>query len=276
MGRLVHRGRGRPAAAPARGQLLALRQRDELRLHVRHRDRPVVPDPARARRQWFSSGRVCFSTLPIADRGSAASWALRRAPMEMGLLGSLVLVNTLFFARVQFWSGDWAWGPRYMQIVLPCLAAMAAPADDLGLWRRAVLLTALGLVFAALPAVLIRFTYLFNTAYLAMPPDRLSGGPSDWDNSYYASCGTRGGSTDGLASAPIPKTVANTVSGSGQSRVEFWWPRPSATAGCGACASGCSRRSPLSRASGCSAATRRALRSPPRHPNPRRRGFRHR
>ena len=79
--------------------------------------------------------------------------------MEMGLLASLVIVNTLFFARVQFWSGDWAWGPRYMQIVVPCLAAMAAPLMDSPGWRRALIaVSVLGLLFAALPAVLVRFT----------------------------------------------------------------------------------------------------------------------
>ena len=70
-----------------------------------------------------------------------------------------MVVNTLFFARVQFWSGDWAWGPRYMQIVVPCLAAMAAPLMDSRAWRRAlIVVSVLGFFFAALPAVLMRFT----------------------------------------------------------------------------------------------------------------------
>ena len=81
--------------------------------------------------QWFSSGKSMFLFAPIAIivvLGLGRS--VRKVPMEMILLGSLVVVNTLFFARVQFWSGDWAWGPRYMQIVVPCLAAMAAPLMD--------------------------------------------------------------------------------------------------------------------------------------------------
>ncbi len=78
--------------------------------------------------QWLSSGKSVFLYAPIAIVVVAGLWwAVRRAPMAMCLLGGIVGVNTLFFARVQFWSGDWAWGPRYMQIVLPCLAAMAAP-----------------------------------------------------------------------------------------------------------------------------------------------------
>ena len=81
--------------------------------------------------QWFSSGKSLFLFAPIAIVvvfGLVRS--ARKVPMEMLLLGSLVVVNTLFFARVQFWSGDWAWGPRYLQIVVPCLAAMAAPLMD--------------------------------------------------------------------------------------------------------------------------------------------------
>ena len=81
--------------------------------------------------QWLSSGKSIFLFAPIAVivvLGLGRSF--KKLPMEMVLLGGLVVVNTLFFARVQFWSGDWAWGPRYMQIVVPCLAAMAAPLMD--------------------------------------------------------------------------------------------------------------------------------------------------
>jgi hypothetical protein len=136
--------------------------------------------------QWLSSGKSLFLFAPIAIIvlfGLGRS--LRKAPMEMILLGSLVIVNTLFFARVQFWSGDWAWGPRYMQIVVPCLAAMAAPLMDARVWRRAlVAVSVLGFFFAALPAVLVRFTLIFFAARRGMPvpSDR---GPT-WDHSYLA------------------------------------------------------------------------------------------
>jgi len=110
----------------------------------------------------------------------------KRMPMEMILLGSIVVVNTLFFARVQFWSGDWAWGPRYLQIVLPCVAAMAAPLMVDRAWRNAlVVLSVLGFFLAALPAVLMRYTIEFYAAYGAMPPPSIQG-PKYWDHSYYA------------------------------------------------------------------------------------------
>src|SRR5207249_9123608 len=138
--------------------------------------------------QWFSLGKSVFFYAPVAIvavLGLVRSW--KRMPMEIVLLGSIVAVNTVFFARVQFWSGDWAWGPRYMQIVLPCLAAMSAPLMVDRVWRRALaVLTALGFLFAAAPAVLVRYTIEFFAAQRAMPPPNVIQGPTDWDHSYYA------------------------------------------------------------------------------------------
>jgi len=137
--------------------------------------------------QWFSSGKSIFLFAPIAIIVVAGLYrSVKRMPMEMILLGSLVIVNTLFFARVQFWSGDWAWGPRYLQIVVPCLAAMAAPLMDSVSWRRALIgVSVLGFFFAALPAVLLRYTTVFFAAYKVMPPETRFG-PKRWDHSYYA------------------------------------------------------------------------------------------
>jgi hypothetical protein len=149
-----------------------------------HQSYPVVRGIAG---QWLSSGKSLFLYAPIALVALVGlGRSLRKVPLEMCLLGAIVLANTIFFARVQFWSGDWAWGPRYLQIVLPCVAAMAAPLMEAQFWRRAVLVVGvLGFFFAALPAVLVRFTFLFYAAYRAMPPP--SGrGPRVWDHSYYA------------------------------------------------------------------------------------------
>jgi hypothetical protein len=181
--------------------------------------------------QWLSSGKSVFLYAPIVIVVVLGLWwALRRAPMAMCLLGSIVLVNTFFFARKQFWSGDWAWGPRYLQIVLPCLAAMAAPLMISKAWRWAVgVLGGLGLLFSALPAVLIRFTYLFNTVYQVMPPDRPSGGPSNWDHSYYALIWhTRRFQPILWHLRHLRRTIENTIHSTGKMRVELWWVRPSA------------------------------------------------
>jgi len=137
--------------------------------------------------QWFSLGKSVFFYAPIAIvvvLGLVRS--CKRMPMEMILLGSIVVVNTLFFARVQFWSGDWAWGPRYLQIVLPCVAAMAAPLMVDRVWRNTlVVLTVLGFFFAALPAVLMRYTIEFYAACSATKQCTVQS-PKSWDHSYYA------------------------------------------------------------------------------------------
>jgi hypothetical protein len=63
---------------------------------------------------------------------------------------------------------------------------MAAPLMiDRG-WRNAlVVVSVLGFLFAALPAVLTRYTLEFYAAYRAMPPPSPQG-PKIWDHSYYA------------------------------------------------------------------------------------------
>src|SRR5204863_3990139 len=70
---------------------------------------------------WLSPGKSVFLYAPFALLAIAGIViSLRRLPAETSLLVALVLANTVLFARVRFWSGDWAWGPRYMIIVLPC------------------------------------------------------------------------------------------------------------------------------------------------------------
>ncbi|HTD50068.1 MAG TPA: hypothetical protein VK771_05680, partial [Acidimicrobiia bacterium] len=188
----------------------------------------------------FSSGKSLFLYAPIAVVvvfGFVRS--VKRAPMEIALLAGLVAVNTLFFARVQFWSGDWAWGPRYMQIVLPCLAVMAAPLTGGRGWRRAlVVVSALGFVFAAVPAVLVRFTLIFWAAIRVMPPPNVLG-PPVWDHSYYALVWhTLHWQQIGYQLRLLPHAFTNSLNhvtnsngptpvdrAPGAPRIEFWWLR---------------------------------------------------
>ena len=193
--------------------------------------------------QWFSSGKSIFLFAPIAVivvLGLARS--VRKLPMEMVLLGAIVVLNTLFFARVQFWSGDWAWGPRYLQIVVPCLAAMAAPLMGGRGWRRALLaVSVLGLFFAALPAVLVRFTLVFYAAFKVMPPPTVQG-PPVWDHSYYALVwhtlhwqqilyqlrllpDALSNSFTHVTNKTGPAPVTAFLAGKDASRFEFWWLR---------------------------------------------------
>ncbi len=189
--------------------------------------------------QWLSSGKSIFLFAPItiiAVLGLVRSF--RKMPYEIALLAAIVVVNTLFFARVQFWSGDWAWGPRYLQIVLPCIAATAAPLMDARVWRRALaVLSVLGLLFSALPAVLLRFAYVFPAALKVRP---FTFGKFNWDHSHYALIWHSFrfqqivytlrllphalANTFGFGDPAVRPAVVNQAPHN--ARLEFWWLRP--------------------------------------------------
>jgi hypothetical protein len=115
---------------------------------------------------WLSPGKSVFVYAPfvlLAIAGIVIS--VGQLPTEMSLLIALVVATTLFFARVRFWSGDWAWGPRYMLIVLPCLAAMCAPFVKMVRWRQALaVLAGLGFLLLGALGVLVNFNFLYQRA----------------------------------------------------------------------------------------------------------------
>lgn len=115
---------------------------------------------------WLSSGKSVFLYAPFALLAAAGIViSIRKLPAEMSLLIALVVANTLFFARVRFWSGDWAWGPRYMIIVVPCLAVMCAPLVGRLQWRRALMvLGGIGFLFPGALGVLVNFNTLYQRA----------------------------------------------------------------------------------------------------------------
>jgi hypothetical protein len=119
---------------------------------------------------WLSPGKSIFLYAPfvlLAIAGIVIS--IRRLPTEMSLLIALVAANTLFFARVRFWSGDWAWGPRYMLIVLPCLAVMCAPLVNRVRWRQALAaLAGLGFLLPGALGVLVNFNTFYQRARAAL------------------------------------------------------------------------------------------------------------
>ncbi len=92
-----------------------------------------------------------------------------------------MLGNTLLFGRVRFWSGDWAWGPRYMIIVLPCLAVMCAPLVNRVRWRNAlVVLGGLGVLFPGLLGVSVNFNTFYQRANRALGPTFRNTVYHDW------------------------------------------------------------------------------------------------
>lgn len=94
-----------------------------------------------------------------------------RTPLIAGLCVAMVIVHTLFYARISFWHGDGAWGPRYMNMILPLLILpLAAWLATLRGWRTPLRTAALiGVLLLAVPVqaggVLINFqTYVMESA----------------------------------------------------------------------------------------------------------------
>lgn len=94
------------------------------------------------------------------DRGLAA------------LCVALAAANLLFYARLNFWHGDGAWGPRYLTILLPFLVLPLAPVveaarEQVGL-RLALLLT----LILAVPVQLGGVSISLNAYLGAQPRDQ--------------------------------------------------------------------------------------------------------
>lgn len=89
---------------------------------------------------YLSSGKSLFLYAPVVVVAVVGlPIALRRRPAETLLLLSVIAANSLLFARFRAWHGDQAWGPRYLQITLPCAVALVAPALAASVrWARAV------------------------------------------------------------------------------------------------------------------------------------------
>jgi hypothetical protein len=119
---------------------------------------------------WLSPGKSLFLYAPfvlLAVAGVVVS--VRKFPRELALLIALVVANTLLFGRVRFWAGDWSWGPRYMIIVLPCLAVMCAPLVNRKPWRNAlVVLAGLGVLFPGAMGVLVNFNTYYQRAHKSL------------------------------------------------------------------------------------------------------------
>ncbi|HEY3241235.1 MAG TPA: hypothetical protein VGL92_16850, partial [Acidimicrobiia bacterium] len=87
----------------------------------------------------LSPGKSIFLYAPVVLVAVLAlPVAIRRRPPEVLLLLGASTANVIFFARFPSWHGDHAWGPRYLQIVLPLMVALCAPVLGRLRWRRAV------------------------------------------------------------------------------------------------------------------------------------------
>ena len=113
----------------------------------------------------------------------ALPFAFRRKPAEVSLFLLIILANLAIFARFFQWHGEQAWGPRYMQTVLPMVVLIVAPVLVPGCarwWRR-------GLVIAGGIGAIVGFlgSVIYFNAYFAFAGARLgtqdvNGEPALW------------------------------------------------------------------------------------------------
>lgn len=95
------------------------------------------------------------------------------APGAGGSIGGLIGAHLLFYARVPYWHGDVAWGPRYLDFVLPLLVLpLAAGIAWLGgrakEARRAIGAMAAVVVGAAVVVQALAVLVNFNTGFNAV------------------------------------------------------------------------------------------------------------
>jgi hypothetical protein len=100
--------------------------------------------------QLFSPGKSVFLySPPLLLTLFALPLTLRRAPQLLWLGLATVVPVVLVNASLQFWAGDWAWGPRYLVFAGPVLLLPAALLlDHLVALKNRWLLAGVGLVLA--------------------------------------------------------------------------------------------------------------------------------
>jgi hypothetical protein len=169
---------------------------------------------------WLSPGKSVFVYAPFAILAVAGIViAIRRLPAEISLLIALIGANTLLFARVRFWSGDWAWGPRYMIIVLPCVAVMCGPLVGRIRWRRALaILAGVGFVLPGAVGSMINFNLFYQRARVTLGVNFRNSVYHDWSwNPIWRQLGLLGNAWGNLGK---PYGILYMT---GQPRIDFWW-----------------------------------------------------
>jgi hypothetical protein len=107
--------------------------------------------------QLFSPGKSLFLFSPVIV---LALFGARRLVAHRSHVGTAIAVTVapflLVYARYQFWSGDWGWGPRYLVFALPVLVLPAAELFSAGQpWGRARRVCVAGVFAAAVGVQLV-------------------------------------------------------------------------------------------------------------------------
>ena len=131
----------------------------------------------------YSAGRLSGLALPFmtgftgmtVSSGKGFLWY--SPPVILALLGAraffhrhraealtclgIILIHLVFYARLSLWNGDWAWGPRYLLLILPFAllpaAAFLAQVRGRPLWQATVVSVATVGVAVQLLGTLVNF-----------------------------------------------------------------------------------------------------------------------
>ena len=125
-----------------------------------------------------SPGKSIFVFSPVVALALPA-WPLfaRRHRALALVIAGLVAVDLAFHTRVPYWHGDVAWGPRYLDYVLPLLvlplaSGLAWLAAQRGVVRRLVAAAGAVVVAVAVVVQLLAVAVNFDTAYNTVTPMR--------------------------------------------------------------------------------------------------------
>ena len=185
----------------------------------------------------LSPGKSIFLYAPVVAVAVAAlPLTLRRRPAETTLLATIVFANLILFARFPSWHGDNAWGPRYLQITLPLMVLLVAPALSGHHWRQAVVIAGtVGVLVNSLGAM-VYFNQYFVVAQreLAAPAvgDPAYLDPMHFDVQWSPIVGhakllddSAAGTADDInaAASRFPDTPATRLYWYFRPQVDTWW-----------------------------------------------------
>jgi hypothetical protein len=85
----------------------------------------------------ISPGKGFFYYSPITILFFISVKYFLRKHLEIGITFILIILTyLLFYSKYLFWHGDWAWGPRYLLVIIPFLMIPLCELIDSFLWIK--------------------------------------------------------------------------------------------------------------------------------------------
>jgi hypothetical protein len=145
-----------------------------------------------------------FGFRDLLQRDRALAWTT----------AATVALTVAFYARLTFWHGDWAWGPRYLVPVLPLLALWVAPLFQRGAAGTSPLLRialpALVAAGALISASAIAVSYAQVLAVISIdagPPDATVADPGYYFTPRFSQLGHQAQGVRAVLLGPNPSVT---------------------------------------------------------------------